>query len=330
MNKDELKRAVAEVVATAGVAPNQRSAYADLIMTVVEPNHLSLDLFSAFLPTRQFNAGDRIGKRVRRGRYPVRTMVPGSKHLVDVLSFQESQTYMFDRLIAGTSHNLWEIQSGEVGTTDQFRTELRADIFDELVSRVFTLLATVWNSTDTPNNFTDASSTGITSTALDNAIENMLDYTGSVRAIVGSRRALLPVYGFAQYREFVLGGTGNNPDRMMFVNQEAFNEFTNSRRVSQYAGIPLVELPQVYRNRLSFTGTGGNTTLRSAGDRMIPTDRVILVGDQAGEIALMGGTEYQDYTDPTTQPPNYVLHCWQAYGLLVDDVEAIHVIKTNT
>lgn len=327
MNKDELKRAVAEVAATAGVAPNQRSAFAELIMTVVEPNHLSLDLFSAFLPTRQFNAGDRIGKRVRRGRYPVRTMVPGSKHLHDVLSFQESQTYMFDRLIAGTSHNLWEIQSGEVGTTDQFRSELRADIFDELVSRVFTLLATVWNSTDTPNNYTDASSTGITATALDNAIENMLEYTGSVRAIIGSRRALLPVYSFAQFREFAL--TGTNTDAVAFPTT-AFNEFTNSKSVRQYYGIPLVELPQVYRNRLSFTGTGGNTTLRDASDRMIPTDRVVLIGDNAGEIALMGGTEYQDYTDPSTQPPNYVLHAWQAYGLLVDDVEAIHVIKTNT
>lgn len=330
MTRDELKRAVAEVAATAGVAPNQRSAYADLIMTVVEPNHLSLDLFSAFLPTRQFNPGDRIGKRVRRGRYPIRTMVPGAKHLHDVLSFQESQTYMFDRLIAGTSHNLWEIQSGEVGTTDQFRRELRADMFDELVSRVFTLLSTVWNSTDTPNNYVDASATGITATALDALIETLMTYTGSVRAIVGSRLALMPIYQFAQYREFVLGGSGNNPDRQMFINQEAFNEFTNSRRVSNYAGIPLVEIPQVYRNRLGFTGTGASTALRSSSDRMIPTDRVVVIGEQAGEIALMGGTEYQDYTDPTTQPPNYVLHAWQAYGMIVDDVEAIGVIKTNT
>jgi len=325
MDREALKLAIAERAASAGVAPNQRSAFADLIMTIVEPNHLSLDLFSAFMPTRQFNIGDRIGKRVRRGRYPVRTMVPGSKHLHDVLSFVESQTYMFDRLIAGTSHNLWEIQSGEVGTTDQFRNELRADIFDELVSRVFTLLATVWNSTDTPNNFVDASSTGITATALDNTIETLLDYTGSVRAIIGSRRALLPVYTFAQYREFAL--SASDPARVAFVNQEAFNEFTNSRKVSTYAGIPLIELPQVYRNRLPAGATGG---LRNASQRMIPTDRVVVIGDQAGEIALMGATEYQDYTDPTTQPPNYVLHAWQAYGMIVDDVEAIAVIKTNT
>lgn len=324
MNKDALK-AVAEKAATAGVAPNKRSAFADLIMTVIEPNHLSLDLFSAFMPTRQFNAGDRIGKRVRRGRYPVRTMVPGSKHLHDVLSFVESQAYMFDRLIAGTSHNLWEIQSGEVGTVDQFRSELRADIFDELVSRVFSLLSTVWNSTDTPNNYVDASSTGITQTALDTVIETLLAYTGNVRAIVGSRAALLPVYNFAQFREFELSGT--NTDAVGFAVDTAFNEFTNSRRVTRYAGIPLVEIPQVYRNRLPAGATGG---LRDATQRMIPTDKVLVIGDQAGEIALMGGTEYQDYTDPTTQPPNYVLHAWQAYGMIVDDVEAIAVIKTNT
>lgn len=323
MNKDVLK-AIAERASVAGTAANKRSAYAEVLIEAIEPNHLSLDLFSAFMPTRQMNAGDQVGKRVRRGRYPVRTMVPGSKHLHDVLSFVEQQTYMFDRLIAGTSHNLWEIQSGEVGTTEQFRSELRADIFDELVSRTFTLLSTVWNSTDTPNNFVDASSTGVTATALDTMIETLLDYTGSVRAIVGSRRALLPIYTFAQYREFAL--TGTNTDAVAFPTT-AFNEFTGTKTVKQYYGIPLVEIPQVYRNRLNAGATSG---LRDATQRMIPTDRVLVIGDNAGEIVLMGGTEYQDYTDPTTQPPNYVLHAWQAYGMIVDDVESIGVIKTNT
>lgn len=325
MEREQLRKAIAEVAASAGTIQNKPSAFADLVMTIVQPNHLSLDLFSAFMPTRSFNKGDQVGKRVRRGRYPVRHMVPGAKHLTDVLSFVESQTYMFDRLIAGTSHNLWEIQSGEVGTVEQFRSELRADIFDDLVSRVFTLLATVWNSTDTPNNYIDASSTGVTAVALDAMIETLLDYTGNVRAIVGSRRALMPIYSFAQFREFELTGTGT--DRLGVVVDSAFNEFTNSRRVTRYAGIPLIEVPQVYRNRLPAGATGG---LRDANQRMIPTDRITVIGDQAGEIALMGGTEYQDYTDLTTQPPNYVLHAWQAWGIIVDDVEAIGVIKTNT
>lgn len=323
----EMKRAIAEAAKGAGVSPNTRSAYADLVMDVVEPNHLSLDLFSSFLPTRQMKPGDEFGKRVKRGRYPVRTMVPGSKHLTDVTDYVEQFNYMFDRLIAGTSRSLWEIQSGEVGTVEQMRADLRADIFDELVSRVFTLLATVWNSSDTPNNYADASSTGVTATVLDAMIENVLEHTGSVRSIVGSRRALMPIYTFAQYREFVLGGSGNNPDRSLLPVNTAFDEFSRTGKVSSYRGIPLVELPQVYRNRLPANATG---TLRSAEQRMIPTNRVLVIGDQAGEIALMDGTQYQDYTDPTTQPPNYVLHSWQAYGMVVDDVESIGVILTNT
>jgi len=331
MDREKLQRAVAEVSKTAGMGGSvtrpTRSAYSDLVMEIVQPNHLSLELFSAFMPTRTMKPGDRRGRRVRRGRYPVRTFTPGAKHLTDVLSYLEQETYLADRLVAGTSHSLWEIQSGEVGTIEQMRTELRADIFDELVSKVFTLLSTVWNSTDTPNNYFDGSSTGVTSTMLDSAIETLLDHTGSVRSIVGSRRALLPIYTFAQYREFVLGGSGNNPDRAMFPVTRAFDEFSNTGRVSTYKGIPLVELPQVYRNRLPANATG---TLLSSEQRMIPTDKILVIGDQVGEVLLMGGTEYQDYTDPSTQPPNYVLHSWQGYGLWVDDVEAIAVIKTNT
>ena len=66
-----------EVAKTAGDANGVRkTAYADLVMEVIQPNHLSLDLFSAFMPTVQKNPGDQIGRRVRRGRYPIRTMVP--------------------------------------------------------------------------------------------------------------------------------------------------------------------------------------------------------------------------------------------------------------
>lgn len=321
---DTLKQAVAEAASSAGISPNSRSAYADIVMNVVEPNHLSLDLFRAFLPVKQMKPGDRLGKTVRRGRYPVRTMTPGAKHLTDVTDFVEQMTYMFDRLIAGTNRSLWEIQSGEVGTVEQMRTDLRADIFDELVSKVFTVLSTVWNTSATPNNFADASATGVTQTVLDTMIETILERSGQVRSIVGSRRALLPIYRFAQYREFVL--TGAVTDRG-FGATDAFNEFTKTNKVSTYLGYPLVELPQVYRNRLPANATG---TLKSTEQRMIPTDKILVIGDTAGEIALMGGTEYQDYTDPTTQPPNYVLHAWQAYGLMVEDVEQIGVIKTNT
>lgn len=325
-NSPEFKQAVAEYsksAASAGKGP--RTAYADLVMEVVQPNHLSFDLLSAFLPVTTRAKGDQIGRRVRRGRYPIRTMTPGAKHLTDVLSYQEYFTFMFDRLIAGTSHSVWEIESGEVGTVEQFRTELRQDLFDDLITKVFTLLSTAWNSSATPSNFLDSSGTGLTQAGLEAMIETVYNYSGQVRAIVGSRAALLPLYKFALYREFVLTGTGT--DRGFGITS-AFNEFTNTNKVSSYLGIPVVELPQVYRNRLDANAT--TMAWRGVAQRMIPTDKVLVIGDTAGEVALMGEFEYQDYTDPTTQPANYVLHGWQAYGMLINDIQQIGVIKTNT
>jgi hypothetical protein len=67
---------IKNVAKTANEARGGRTAFAELVIESIEPNHLSLDLLSAFLPTVQKNKGDQIGKRIRRGRYPIRTMVP--------------------------------------------------------------------------------------------------------------------------------------------------------------------------------------------------------------------------------------------------------------
>jgi len=327
MDREQLKLAVAEkskTVARAGI-DGLRTAYADLVIETVQPNHLSLDLFSSFMPTVQMNPGDAMGRRVRRGRYPIRSMTPGAKHLTDVLSYQEYYTFMFDRLIAGTSHSVWEIQSGEVGTVETMRSELRADLFDDLVSRVFTLLTTAWNSTDTPNNYLDSSSGGLTQVGLEAMMETILNYSGQVKAIIGSRQALLPLYKFAQFKEFVL--TGTVTDRGFAVTP-AFTEMLGANKISSYLGVPVIEIPQVYRDRLDANAS--SMSWRGVGQRMIPTDKVVVIGGDAGKIALMGGFEYQDYTDPTTQPAKYVLHGWQAYGMVIDDIQQIGVIKTNT
>lgn len=244
----------------------------------------------------------------------------GSKHLTDQTSFVDKYTFVFDRLVAGTSHSLWEIQSGEVGSVQQMRTDLRADIFDTLVSKVFNLLTTTWNESDTPSNYEDLAGP-LTQVPLDAAIESMLDNGQNIRAIMGTRKALRPMYTFAQFREFELNGA--NTDATAFPVEAAFNEFTNSRSVSRYTGIPVIEIPQVVRNLLPANAYSGN--LRA--DRLIPDDKVLIIADNPGVIALYGATEFQDYTDPSTQPPNYVLHAWQAYGFMVDDPEGITVLK---
>lgn len=73
--KDNLELAIAELAKTAATVPSGKSAYAEMIVDTVNPNHLSLDVFSTFMPVRQFMPGDMFVKRVRKG-VRVRTMVP--------------------------------------------------------------------------------------------------------------------------------------------------------------------------------------------------------------------------------------------------------------
>ncbi len=311
ISRDELQKAYAEKAKNIGSSP--RSAFAETVVQLVQPNHLSLDIFSSFLPVVQMNPGDNIQRRVRKGKYLVRTMVPGTNHLTSETTFQDQYVYMFDRLVAGIKHNLWEIQSGDVGTVENMRRELRADITDEIVSKVFTLLGTIWNASDTPNNYADASSGGLTATVLDTMIENVIKEAGQVKAIIGTRKALLPVYKFLGYREFVLSGTGT--DRAAFPTP-ALEEFYRTGKVSTYQGIALVELPNVRKHRLP-----GYQNL------LLDTTKVIVVGDNPGSIALMGGFEEYDYTDMRVQPAEYVIHGSQAFSMLIDMAENIGVIK---
>jgi hypothetical protein len=46
MNREELKTAIAEIAAQAGVSANGRSAMAETIVRISEPNRLSLDIFN--------------------------------------------------------------------------------------------------------------------------------------------------------------------------------------------------------------------------------------------------------------------------------------------
>lgn len=315
MTREELKLAVAEVAKSAGNSPSGRSAMAELIVRTVEPMHLSLDLFSSFMPVTTLNPGDEIQYKVRKGRYPIATMVPGSMHLAHQVYRQDKLVRAFDRLITGATCNVWELQAGEMGTVEEMRAQLRADLFDTLVSRVFNLLSTIWNTTDTPSNYFDASSGGVTAAVLDDAIENVLERAGSVRAIFGSRRALFPIYEFATSVPVIVesGVSGTA------IPTNAFLEFYSNNKITTYKGIPLIELNQVYANQLP-----------DVNEKLIPTDKIVVIGDRAGEIALMGGFEYQDYTDMRKQPAEYVLHGWQQYSMIVDSPDRIAVIKSNT
>lgn len=311
MNDTELKRAIAEAASVKD--GDRRPALAEMIVKMVEPNHVTLDIFKSFLPVKNLKVGDNILTKVQRGRYPVRQMVPGSQHLADQVYTKDQVAFVFDRLIAGATANLWELESGDIGSAADMRAALKADLTDALVARIFNLLVTAWNSTDTPSNFTDASSGGITATVLDTMIEEIIERAGSVKAIFGSRRALYPIYQFATSVPVAVGSAGTA------IPTDRFTEFYNNNILTTYKGIPIIQLSQTFKR-----------SLPDVREKMIDTSRIVVVGEDAGKIAMLGGWETQDYTDYRTQPATYNIHGWQSWAMILDQVDRIGVIKGNT
>ncbi len=317
MDREQLKKSLAEVASTAALpAPGKElSALAELIVETINPNHISLEIFNAFMPTRTLNVGDQLVKRVNTTGFPVRTMVPGTEHLSD--PFYPPRlvvNYALDRIIAKMRMNLWELRRGELGTLDTFRAEMESGMIDELVARVYTLLSTVWNGTTSRSNYVDATSTGLTTTILDNMIETVLYRAGSVRAIVGSRAALLPIYKMGGVVE-ILPTNSQNTNGVIPL-YDILSEWRRTGRLAQFRGIPLIEIPQIFRR-----------TYNNYDTPLVDMTRVLVIGDNAGEIVLYGGTETQESTDLTTEPGDYVLAMWRQYGMIVDMVENIGVIK---
>jgi hypothetical protein len=145
-------------------------------------------------------------------------------------------------------------------------------------------------------------------------VETVLYRAGSVRAIVGSRAALLPIYKMGGIVEIT--PTVNTNTNGVIGLQEILLEWRRTGRLAQFRGIPLIEIPQIFRR-----------TTDHYDQPLVDMTRVLVIGDNAGEVVLYGGTETQESTDLTTEPGDYVLAMWRQYGMIVDQVENIGVIK---
>lgn len=313
MNEHELKIAVAEAAKYAGSGTN--TVYAEIITEMVEPQHVSFDVFSQFMPVRTLNKGDQLSRRVRRGRYKARTMVPGSQHLTDATYYQNQFTYSMQQLIAGTHMNMMEIRNGELGTLEDIKKAVRSDLVDDAVSKIFNLLTTVWNPTNTPNNYINASATGLTQTALDTAIETILANVGNIKAIVGTRKALLPLYKFSGFVDVLLA---NGTSRQALPLNEVLLEYWKTGKVSEYLGSPVIDIPQITAN-----------TLPSLNRKLIRDDIVLVIGQDVGSIVQYDAFEEQEHIDTSKQPADYQYHTWNSWSVLVDRPEGIVVIKTS-
>jgi len=283
--------------------PGQRDALASLIVEYIDPNHVTENIVGLFLDTRALKPGDMLLKKVRKG-IEVRTLVPGSVHLASEITVTDRLNYMLDGANVKVRVNEWELESGELGTVAEIRSEMIAKLSDFYVSRIFTCLASIWSAANTPNNY--AVSVPLTAASLRTAIDRVNYTVGKTKAV---RVALAPITQFAGFHTDTTSGN-------YWGNEEAIREIYQTGWLGAWYGAPIVALDQVWDNLVDH-----NT--------MIPNDRVVVIGEHVGEFITYGEPKWKQWThwDPT--PPDFLLEVYQQFGLIVDKAEGIYVIRVS-
>jgi hypothetical protein len=297
------RSAVAEIARTAGTFDlGARSTFAETIIQSIAPGELSLELFNLFLPVEQIGLNDDIETVLQRGRFIARPMVEGTSNFADNVFQASKRIFANEKLICGAKVSLGKLRSGDVRSIADIRRQLMTDLMTQIASNVFNKLTTIWNSTETPNNYLSAAS--LTKPNLDTLITALYDH-GDVRAIIGTRRALRPLFEFAGY--VTVGSTALAIPRQL-------QEYGDTGMVSAYNGIPVVVLPQVT-----------NYVYPTQNNKLVRDDVVVIVGQDAGIIALRGEMEMQEHIETRVQPAEYWLHVWQRYGIVINARERVAI-----
>lgn len=297
--------AVEKAIASVARTEESRQALASVIIDWIKPNHLTQDLMSLFLDTRRLSPGDILVKKLRKPHIKVRQFVPGTIHLADEIEVTDRINYVLNSNVIKVMANLWDLERGELGTVSEIRQEMTDKLLDFYVGKVFSLLSTVWNASNTPDNYAEVS-TSLTKVALDTAINRINYRSGGVKAIVAVKNKLLPITEFAGFATYDTHKQFSDP-----ILTEALREGW----IGKYRGVNnILGLAQVWDDPES------NTT-------MIPEEYVLVIGNNAGEFVTFGEPKWKDYTDMQPTPPYFVMEVYQQWGLIVDKAEAIYVIK---
>lgn len=305
----EIKPEFKEAYSALAKDKSQRDAFSELLIEYIAPNHLTTNLISLFLNSRSLKLGDALVYKVRRGM-EVRKLIPGSVHLASELAVSDRINYVLEGADVKVNYNLWELEMGEIGSLGEIQSEMRAKLSDYYVNRVFTALSTVWNASNTPNNYTNVGGS-LTATALKNAIDNINQRVGRVRAVVGTRKALTPITTFgAGWDVTTTAGTTQQ------ANYPALNEIWQSGWLGRYYGAPIVALDQIYDNPIDY-------------NPLLPEDKVLVIGENVGDFILYGDVKSKNYDDMAPTPPQYMLEIYQQFGMIVSNAQGIHVLKVS-
>jgi hypothetical protein len=180
---------------------------------------------------------------------------------------------------------------------------MRAKLRDYFVNKVFTALSTIWNGTNTPNNYTSVGGP-ITATSLENAINRINQTTPGARLIVGARAAVTPITKFGAFWSDG-STTGYDPDLIRQIWQTGW--------LGRYYGVPVLAIEQIWDNPEDYK-------------TMIPTDKVLVIGEKVGEFITYGEAKSKQWVDNNPTPPQWMLELYQQFGMIIDNAQGIYVL----
>jgi hypothetical protein len=182
-----------------------------------------------------------------------------------------------------------------------------SDYFAVRVMNAFYSLATINDSV----HFWYGSS--LTRGMLEDAIDSIADIAGQVRVVVGRRTALAPITKFAGYRAGV-GATESTAPIVPDV--DALRTIRDTGWFGKYYGADFMSLTQVYDNPYDR-------------NKLIQDNLIVVVGNAAGEFITYGPPKQDQWTDMSTAPPTWHLRVYQQYGMILDNVQNIGILRID-
>lgn len=299
MEEKNLKDALASLV-----KKGDMSAVAALLVEYIDPVHVTADIIGLLLNTRSLSQTDTLVKKVRKG-IKVRTLVPGRIHLASELTVSDRINYALDGLDVKVHANAWELESGELGTVESIKAEMEAKLKDEYLARVFLALSSIWSAVNTPSNYTSVGG-ALNSTVLKNAIDRVNQTTSGVKAVVGTRAALSAITTFG-------AGWDDGTSTDWHAVPENIREIMQTGWLGKYYGAPIIALDQVYDNPEDHNA-------------LLPTDKVVVIGEKVGEFITFGEVRTKDYQDMRPTPPQQYFEIYQQYSMIIDRADGIFVL----
>jgi len=300
------EKQIQEAIASMVKDRNQREALSQIIVEYVQPNHLTGEFVGNLLTTRALKPGDSLVKKVRKG-IRVRTLVPGAVHLAAEITQSERINFVLDGADVKVTYNEWEMESGEIGTLQEIKSEMAAKLRDFYYNKIFSALGSIWSLSNTPDNYVSVGGV-ITNTALEAAINRINQTTTGAKAIVGLRSVVTPISKFAAF-----WSDGSNVGK----SQTKIDEVLNTGKIGVYYGVPIVAIDQVYDSPDTYKP-------------LYPSDFILVVGEGVGEFITYGDVKNKQWSDMNPTPPQWMIEIYQQFGMIIDNAQGIYMLDNVT